>query len=62
MPRRLPLHEVRVRKVGGWWTWYCQRRHCLDNLGGYRDPGTAADHGRRHFDLWHANQSNRRVA
>lgn len=47
---------VTVRKVGGWWGWYCQLPDCLDfSVCAYREPGTAADAGREHHRLWHTD-------
>lgn len=50
--------DVTVRRVAGWWTWYCNHPTCLDNLGGFRTPGDAADDGRKHHYLWHDPHPN----
>ena len=56
-PAPKSLRPVRVRKIRGWWVWYCQLPYCLDfSPRIYRDPGRAADAGREHHRLWHADE------
>ena len=56
-PAPKSLRPVRVRKIRGWWVWYCQLPGCLDfSPRVYRDPGWAADAGREHHRLWHADE------
>ena len=47
------MRALTVRKVSGWWLWYCQRPACLDCSGiaygiAYGTASGAADAGRTH--------------
>lgn len=42
--------RARVRKLGGWWTWYCLAPGCWDYLGGFKSAARASDDARDHLD------------